>query len=360
MGIRFISYKFSRNLNEKHRGISPEAKGIIMKKSILCMVIVILFFCVSMGRAAENVKQEDLKGNSETDTIKPPTVLNSVMPGYPMKAEMDRVEGFVIIKFVVTKMGDVKNPEILESVPPDYFESATINALKAYKFKPAIQYGVPVDYTLEWPFVFSFPDTSSTGDIDSRLQAYRFASKGNSLINKAEYRKAADEISEAIKLEPKFNTAYYYRSLAYMKMEKYDRAISDIDRAIEMAPEVFGYYNHRGLIYLFNEDYQKAIEDFDKSIAIEPKNIVAYIYRGDAYRQSKKYQEAINDYTSALEFDNTLIHVHNNRGYTYYKVMDNHNACMDFKKACELGDCRALEHLQMKGVCPSDISGSDN
>lgn len=321
-----------------------------MKKNMFFMVIMLLFTCFSMIYASESISQDVSKGGNETGKTSP-IILKSVTPGFPMKAEADRVEGFVTVKFIVTKDGKVENPVILESVPPGYFGNAALNALAKYKFKPATEDGVAVDFTLELPFVFSFPGTSFSGDVRSRLEAYRYANNCKSLIEKAEYQKAVDEISEAIKLESQFATAYYYRSLAYMNMEEYEKAISDIDKVIVLAPEVFGYYNHRGSIYLFKKDYKKAIENFNKSLTIEPSNIIAYIHRGDTFRMSGKYEEAITDYTSALAFEENLIHVNNNRGYTYYKLKDNFHACKDFKTSCKLGDCRALEHLQKKGVC---------
>ncbi len=256
-----------------------------------------------------------------------------------------------LIKFVVTKEGKVGNPLVVESVPAGYFENAALNALEKYEFKPATQYDVPVEYDLEWPFFFKFPETAFSDDMDSRMQACRYTDAGKRLLNKAEYEKAVKEVSKAIELEPKFGTAYYYRSLGYMNLEAYDKAISDIDKAIELAPGVFGYYTHRGTVYLFSKDYPKAIDEFTKSITMEPRNIIAYINRGDAFRLSEKYEEAIADYTSALGLNEELIHVHNNRGYTYYKMKNNFQACKDFKTACDLGDCRGLHRLQDKGVC---------
>jgi len=298
----------------------------------------------------EIIGADDPIGSTETGT-KAPVILQSANPGYPMKAEENRVEGFVTVRFVVTKDGTVANPEVVESVPPGYFENATINALNKYKFGPATENGSPVDFTIEWPFLYKFPDTVFSDDIESRKQACRHLSQGISLIEKAEYEKAVKELSEAVKLESQFGTAYYYRSYAYMNMEDYESAISDADKAIELSSQVFGYYNHRGSIYLFKKDYQKAINDFNKSLSIEQRNIVAYIDRGDAYRLSEKYEDAVTDYTSALDLNDKLIHVYNNRGYTYYKLNENENACADFKSSCDMGDCRALEHLQVKGVC---------
>ena len=322
-----------------------------MRKSVLFTVIILIFLCFSISYASEeNSVTKEAKSGSETDKTSP-IIIQSATPGFPMKAETNRVEGFVVVKFTVTKDGDVANPVIVESVPQGYFEDATLNALEKYKFKPATEFGLPVEYKIEWPFFFKFPESSFTGDAQNRMQAYRYANAGKIMIDKTEYQKAVDEISKAIDLEPEYNTAYYYRSLAYMNMDEYEKAISDIDKAIKFAPKVFGYFNHRGTVYLFWKKYPKAIEDFTKALTIEPRNIVSYINRGDAYRLSENYENAITDYTSALSLDDKLIHVHNNRGYTYYKIKEKNNACKDFKTACELGDCRAYDHLKQKDVC---------
>jgi TonB family protein len=321
-----------------------------MKKSVLCLLIVFIFSCFSMIHAPEAISQDDSKEGDENGKTGP-LILQSVTPGFPMKALADRVEGFVTVKFIVSKDGDVKDPQVTESVPTGYFEDAAITALQKYKFKPAMENGFPVEYTIEWPFFFKFPDTSFSEDLDSRMQACRYADMGRRSISKGEYQNAVKELSKAINLEPKFGTAFYYRSLAYMNTDDFDNALSDIDKAIEYSPGVFGYYNHRGTVYLLSKNYPEAIETFTKSITMEPNNIVAYINRGDAFRLSGKYEEAVTDYTSALAFDENLIHVHNNRGYTYYKLKDNSDACKDFKTSCDLGDCRALEFLQRQGEC---------
>ncbi len=317
-----------------------------MKKYIVTTVIILLFACLSVIYASETIIR-DMNKTGKTS----PIIVQYATPGFPMKAVADRVEGFVTIKFIVTKDGDVANIEVVESVPVGYFENSALNALEKYKFDPAIENGAAVDYTLELPFFFKFPDTSFSDDLDSRMQACRYADVGRRLIANDDNEKAVTEVSKAIELEPKFGTAYYYRSLAYMNMEDNEKALSDIDKAIELAPGVFGYLNHRGTVYLLKKDYQKAIEDFTKSLSIEPLNIVAYINRGDAFRLSEKYDEAVTDYTSALGLNEKLIHVHNNRGYTYYKMQNNFQACKDFNTACELGDCRALNHLKNQGAC---------
>ena len=103
----------------------------------------------------------------------------------------------IIVKFNVTKEGEVEKPVIVEAVPPGYFENAVLNALEKYKFKPAMEYGLPVDYEIEWPFFFKFSNTSLSDDNENRMQAFRYATTGKRFIDKAEYQKAVKEISNS-------------------------------------------------------------------------------------------------------------------------------------------------------------------
>ncbi len=312
-----------------------------MKKTILFAFITLLLSCCPVMAAEDTTNQTE---NSS------PLILESTSPVFPIKAEIDHVEGFVTLKFTVGKNGNLKNAEVVESVPEGYFEESTLKAIKSYRFKPAIENGEPVDFTLELPFIFAFPGNSLAGDGKTKLQTYRFINKGIELLNKGDYTGAVNEISESIKLQPKYSTAHYYRSVAHTKLEQYDKAFSDIEKAIGESSEIFAYYNQRGLIYLLKKEYKKAIENFDESIKLEP-NIVAYIHRGDCHRELQEYQESIDDYTDALVMDESLIHVNNNRGFVFYKMKDTENACLDFKQACKLGDCRAFDHLKEKNVC---------
>ena len=312
-----------------------------MKKTILYSLTLLLLICCPVIAAEDTAEQSD---NSS------PLILESFMPVFPVKAETAHIEGFVTLRFTVTKYGKIEGIEVVDAVPAGYFEDSALTALKNYRFKPAMKNGESIDYTLELPFVFSFPGNSLSGDGKTRLDTYRYLNKGIDLLKKGDYQNAIKEFSEAIKLEPAYKTAHFYRSEAYTKLEQYDKALSDIDKAIGNSTTIFAYYNQRGLIYLLKKEYEKAIENLDESIKIAP-NLVAYIHRGDCYRMLNEYEKAIDDYTDALVIDGSLIHVNNNRGVVFYKMKDTENACRDFKTACNLGDCRAFDHFKKNGTC---------
>jgi protein TonB len=70
--------------------------------------------------------------------IKPP-------PEYPERALSRGIEGYVLVEFMVTKLGTVSNPVVIKAEPPGYFERAALKAASKFKYKPKIINGEPVD-----------------------------------------------------------------------------------------------------------------------------------------------------------------------------------------------------------------------
>jgi protein TonB len=67
-----------------------------------------------------------------------------VAPVYPMRALQRRVEGYVIVEFVVTASGAVTDVTVVESSAP-IFEQAAIEAAQKFKYKPRVVDGVAIE-----------------------------------------------------------------------------------------------------------------------------------------------------------------------------------------------------------------------
>ena len=68
-----------------------------------------------------------------------------VAPQYPRRALNKGIEGYVIVKYTVTKVGTVKNPVIIEAKPQGIFDKAAIKSALHYKYKPRVIDGEPVE-----------------------------------------------------------------------------------------------------------------------------------------------------------------------------------------------------------------------
>jgi len=68
-----------------------------------------------------------------------------VAPVYPRRAQTRGIEGYVLLEFVVTKTGSVRDPVVIESKPPGIFDRAATQAALKFKYKPKVVNGEPID-----------------------------------------------------------------------------------------------------------------------------------------------------------------------------------------------------------------------
>jgi len=68
-----------------------------------------------------------------------------VAPVYPRRAQQRGIEGFVLLEFVVTQTGAVRDPVVIESKPPGIFDSAAMAAALKFKYKPKVVNGQPIE-----------------------------------------------------------------------------------------------------------------------------------------------------------------------------------------------------------------------
>ena len=82
----------------------------------------------------------------------PPKVLKRVLPAYPDSARRAQVEGKVFARVLVGRKGWVEHIDRIEG--PQVFQSAVVQAAKAWEFAPAVQNDRAVPVWVSLPFVF--------------------------------------------------------------------------------------------------------------------------------------------------------------------------------------------------------------
>ncbi|WP_223671290.1 energy transducer TonB [Kangiella shandongensis] len=65
-------------------------------------------------------------------------------PNYPVKAQIEGVEGWVLLKYDVDASGTLSNISVMDSEPRKIFDREAMRALKKWKFKPALSNGQSV------------------------------------------------------------------------------------------------------------------------------------------------------------------------------------------------------------------------
>lgn len=64
--------------------------------------------------------------------------LLNVAAVYPRRAMSRGIEGYAIVKFVVTKSGSVRDPVVVEAEPQDVFNKSALDAALKLKYKPRV------------------------------------------------------------------------------------------------------------------------------------------------------------------------------------------------------------------------------
>ena len=89
------------------------------------------------------------------DDYRPAQLLKGKRPLYPPKAARNRIQGTVVVRFEVDEEGKVKKARISRGI--EDLNNAALDAVRAWKFRPAIKAGRAVQVTLEAPVTFELP-----------------------------------------------------------------------------------------------------------------------------------------------------------------------------------------------------------
>jgi uncharacterized caspase-like protein len=149
--------------------------------------------------------------------------------------------------------------------------------------------------------------------------AIEYEARGSAFLSIDRQRAIAD-LSEAIRLDPKYTLAYKNRGQAYFVINGHDQAIADYSAAIRLDPKYAAAYTFRGVVYASKKDYDRAIVDYNDAIRLDPKYTEAYAYRGMAYAYKKEYDRAIADYSAAIRLDPKYAPAYNHRAFAYRQI----------------------------------------
>ncbi len=156
------------------------------------------------------------------------------------------------------------------------------------------------------------------------------------LAHKGDTAHALEDLTQAIRLDPKDAGAYYNRGTINANRKELDLALGDFSEAIKLRPSHSPSFNNRGLVYSDKKDLDLALADYTEAIRLDPKNATAYGNRGTVYRRKGSYDLALADYAAALKLDPKNHTAYNNRGNVYRETKDYDRAIADYDRAIEL------------------------
>jgi Tfp pilus assembly protein PilF len=151
--------------------------------------------------------------------------------------------------------------------------------------------------------VLAFFAVASTGTTPSaRETAEMYNRRGNEYAEENNWWEAYEAYTKAIELAPDFADAYFGRGRANLGLNEPRKAINDFSKCIELNPKSFGACINRGLMYKHLGNIQAYTNAYGY-----PTNTVGTSNVSELTRALEYYALALSDFNRALESNNSNI-----------------------------------------------------
>jgi tetratricopeptide (TPR) repeat protein len=128
-------------------------------------------------------------------------------------------------------------------------------------------------------------------------------------------KQAIQDFSNAIRLNPKYVTAYFVRAIIYEQIQEFQRCLSDYNQAIALNPKYAEAYNNRANLKKDKlNDPKGALDDYNQALKFDPRLAEAYNNRGLLkYTKFQDFQGALTDYNQGIALNPRLSGLYYNR-----------------------------------------------
>jgi tetratricopeptide (TPR) repeat protein len=135
--------------------------------------------------------------------------------------------------------------------------------------------------------------------------AKAFSHRGTAFFTKGDYRRAIQDYSQVINLDPSNATAFDNRCWTRATLGLVEEALEDCDQSLKLRPNHAATLATRGFAYLKAGALDAAIADYNAALATAPEN--AYALYGRGLAKLKKADAAGNDDIGAAKAINSDI-----------------------------------------------------
>jgi len=131
--------------------------------------------------------------------------------------------------------------------------------------------------------------------------AKRHLRKGYDHYKENRFKKALEELSQAIEIDPENAEAYFWRARAFIRMGQYDEAIGDLRAVVDLNPRYSPAYDNLGWLFMRRNKYDQSLTHLDKSIELKPDNGWAHYMRSRIFFKKGDLQKALESAKTACK-----------------------------------------------------------
>jgi tetratricopeptide (TPR) repeat protein len=125
--------------------------------------------------------------------------------------------------------------------------------------------------------------------------------KGYDHYKENRLKKAQDELSQAIEIDPENAEAYFWRARTFIRMGQYDDAIGDLKEVVELNPRYSPAYDNLGWLFMRRNKYDESLTHLNKSIELKSDNGWAHYMRSRIFFKKGDLQKALENAKTACK-----------------------------------------------------------
>src|SRR5215469_2298717 len=107
---------------------------------------------------------------------------------------------------------------------------------------------------------------------DPNVRKQKYLESGQRYFDKAKYREAAIQFSNAVQVDSRFTEAHYQLAQTYLKLQEWTRAYQELSRTLELEPEHWQAHIDVANLLIAGHDLKQAQEHTDLLLAKQPNN----------------------------------------------------------------------------------------
>jgi tetratricopeptide (TPR) repeat protein len=180
-----------------------------------------------------------------------------------------------------------------------------------------------------------------------------YTGRGLSYYRLGDGDRAFDDYSTAIRLEPNTRRAavpYLNRAIVWRARLNLDRAFEDIENSLRLDPKFSLAFNTRGNLHYDRREYDRALADYNQAIALDPSYASAYSNRANVHALRRDPQRALDDYSTALRLEPRNVNALVGRGNAYFDLNDGDRAIKDYNEALRADRSNVLAYFNRARV----------
>lgn len=189
-------------------------------------------------------------------------------------------------------------------------------------------------------------------DIEPKERLRILNLRGRSWLTEDDPESAAEDFTNALKIDPVNVDALKGRVKAYDLLHRYDQAIQDWTSLIALFPQDDKLLRQRGMSYLGARNYSLALADYNKSLQLNPKGLDAYIGRAQVYDAMGEREKALKEFEAGIAVDDKYLLLFWERARMVDRWGEKQMAINDYIAVLKINGhwANARKHLERLGV----------